>query len=102
MALAYPDPELATDRLRLRRWRPSDTPALVTCCNDAEVRRWLPPIPIPYTAGDAEEFIAAASGAGADGLRLAIQLPDLPVAGGIGARIVAPGVVQVGYWVAPE
>lgn len=101
MTLAYPDPELATARLRLRRWRSSDAPALVACCNDAEIRRWITPIPIPYTAGDAEGFIAAAQSDG-NILRFAIEQPDVPLAGAIGARITAPGVVQIGYWVAPE
>jgi RimJ/RimL family protein N-acetyltransferase len=102
MTLAYPKPELATARLRLRRWRPSDAPALVTCCNDAEIRRWLPPIPVPYTGADAEAFIAGAQSDGGDILRFAIEQPEVPLAGAIGARLAAPGVVQIGYWVAPE
>lgn len=102
MTLAYPEPELATDRLRLRCWRPSDAPSLVRCCNDAEIRRWLPPIPVPYTAGDAEAFIAATQSDDGHIVRFAIEQPDVPLAGAIGARLVAPGVVQVGYWVAAE
>ena len=102
MTLAYPEPELATARIRLRRWQASDAAALVACCNDAEIRRWLPPIPVPYTAGDAEEFIAMAQSDQGDILRFAIEQPGVPVAGGIGARILEPGVIQVGYWVAPE
>jgi RimJ/RimL family protein N-acetyltransferase len=102
MTLAYPEAELAGERVRLRRWRPSDADALVRCCNDPEIRRWLPPIPIPYTAGDAEAFIEAARSEEAGKLRFAIELADIPVAGSIGARTVAPGVVQIGYWVAPE
>jgi RimJ/RimL family protein N-acetyltransferase len=102
MTLAYPDPELATARLRLRRWREQDADGLVRCCNDPEIRRWLPPIPVPYTAGDAEAFIAAARSDGPDALRFAVARPDDSPAGAIGARTVASGVVQIGYWVAPE
>jgi RimJ/RimL family protein N-acetyltransferase len=100
MALAYPDPELAATGLRLRRWQPSDVDELVACCNDPAIRRWLPPIPVPYTRGDAEEFIAGARSGDAGLLRLAVELTDVPLAGAIGARTVAPGVVQIGYWVA--
>ena len=102
MTLAYPDPELATAGLRLRRWQLSDVDDLVTCCNDPDIRRWLPPIPVPYTRGDAEDFIAGARSGDAGLLRFAIELTHVPLAGGIGARAVAPGVVQMGYWVAPS
>ena len=102
MTLAYPEPELATARLRLRRWRLSDADDLVACCNDPDVRAWLPPIPIPYTRGDAEEFIAGALSIDRDLLRFAVELPEIPLAGAIGARAVAAGVVQMGYWVAPQ
>lgn len=101
MTLAYPEPALATPRLRLRRWRLADADDLVVCCNDPDVRRWLPPIPIPYTRGDAEEFITGARADDPSLLRFAIELTGVPLAGAIGARTVAPGVVQMGYWVAP-
>jgi RimJ/RimL family protein N-acetyltransferase len=102
MALAYPEPELATAELRLRRWQPADVDDLVDCCNDPDIRRWLPPIPVPYTRGDAEDFIAGAQSDDAGLLRFAVELTDVPLAGAIGARTVAPGVVQMGYWVAPS
>ncbi|HYW28884.1 MAG TPA: GNAT family N-acetyltransferase [Gaiellales bacterium] len=102
MALAYPKPELATAGMRLRRWQPSDVDDLVACCNDPDIRRWLPPIPVPYTRGDAEEFIAGARSEDSDLLRFAVELPDVPLAGAIGARETAPGVVQIGYWVSPR
>jgi RimJ/RimL family protein N-acetyltransferase len=102
MALAYPDPELETVNLRLRRWQPTDADELVACCNDPTIRRWLPPIPVPYTRGDAEEFIAGAKSGDGGLLRFAVELTDVPLAGAIGARTVAPGIVQIGYWVAPR
>jgi RimJ/RimL family protein N-acetyltransferase len=102
VTLAYPQPELSTARLRLRRWQPSDAPDLVRCCNDREIQRWLPPIPVPYTAADAEAFISRLSSEDSDRIGFAVQTGDVAVAGSISARPLAPGIAQIGYWVAPE
>jgi RimJ/RimL family protein N-acetyltransferase len=76
----------------------------VRCCNDAEIRRWLPPIPIPYTEQDATDFIATAGADDRDRLMFAIAARDdaAELVGSIGLRMLEPGVAQTGYWVAPE
>ena len=37
-----------------------DVPEAVRCCNEEQIRRFIPPLPIPYTEDDAITFIGAA------------------------------------------
>ena len=37
-----------------------DVPEAVRCCNEEQIRRFIPPLPIPYTEDDAIAFIGAA------------------------------------------
>src|SRR5688500_6714161 len=53
------DPELVTERLRLRRRQPGDAPLIAPLVNAWEVARWTSHIPHPYTVQMADEFIAA-------------------------------------------
>jgi RimJ/RimL family protein N-acetyltransferase len=53
--------ELREDQLELRPWREDDVPALVAACNDADIQRYIPVIPRPYTDAHARAFIAGES-----------------------------------------
>jgi RimJ/RimL family protein N-acetyltransferase len=104
MPMAYPDPPLTDGAIALRPWSMQDVPEAVRCCNEEQIRRFITPVPIPYTEDDAIAFIGAAQqrldqgsvtlviGEGADGA----------LRGSIGLRTIAPGIAQTGYWVAPE
>jgi len=61
------DPELTTERLRLRRLQPGDAPLIAPLVNDWEVARWTSHIPHPYTVQMADEFIAAQAEATSNG-----------------------------------
>jgi RimJ/RimL family protein N-acetyltransferase len=50
--------ELQTNRLLLRRFRPSDVDDALVYRDDTEFSRYLPHIPQPFTRRDAEEFVA--------------------------------------------
>ena len=67
------------------------------------MRRFLPPIPIPYTPLDAEEFIAGADEAlERDSLTMVVcDAASGSLRGAVGMRMVDPGVAQFGYWVDP-
>ncbi|HEY3766369.1 MAG TPA: GNAT family protein [Gaiellales bacterium] len=103
MPLSYPYPPLADGVVALRPWTPADIPDIVRCCNDSEIRRWLPAIPIPYTRDDAVTFLDDADGLlERDMMRLAIaDASTLAPRGSVGLRILSPGVAQTGYWVDP-
>jgi len=49
--------ELRDGVVLLRPWLEEDVPALVDACNDAEITRWIPVIPTPYTEEDARAFV---------------------------------------------
>ena len=104
MPLAYPDPPLTDDVVLLRSWSMDDVPGLVRCCNDPEIRRWLSSIPVPYTEDDAIEFVATVDDVlREDIVRFALtEAASGALSGSIGVRIIADGVAQTGYWVAPE
>jgi RimJ/RimL family protein N-acetyltransferase len=104
MPFSYPDPPLEQDGLRLRPWSLDDLDDVVRCCNDEQVRRFLPPIPIPYTPLDAEEFISGADEAlERDSMTMvAGDAESGALRGAVGVRMVDPGVVQFGYWVDPD
>ena len=104
MPLTYPDPPLAHGNLRLRPWSLDDVEETVRCCNDEQVRRFLPPIPIPYTPLDAEEFISAADEMlERDSMSMVACDADSGVLrGAVGMRVLEPGLAQFGYWVDPD
>jgi RimJ/RimL family protein N-acetyltransferase len=95
--------ELTLARCTLRPWRRGDESSLVLHANDRRV--WLnlrDRFPHPYTAKDADEWIAHA-GAQAPVLNFAIVVDGAAV-GGIGLE---PGTdvhrrsAEVGYWLGP-
>jgi [ribosomal protein S5]-alanine N-acetyltransferase len=74
-----------------------DAPALVEAIgDDPDLDRWTR-IPIPYTEGDAREFIATTDEV-AFGIR---DRASGELLGGIGLRVYDMAVVEVGYWVKP-
>jgi RimJ/RimL family protein N-acetyltransferase len=104
MALGYPDPPLSDGVIALRPWSMQDVPEAVSCCNDEQIRRFIPTLPIPYTEDDAIAFIGAAQQRLDQGsVTLVIgDAADAALHGSIGLRTIAPGIAQTGYWVAPE
>jgi RimJ/RimL family protein N-acetyltransferase len=84
----------------LRPWRASDKADLIRQANNRKVwRNMTHTFPHPYTAADADLWLAIAANAGAS-LQLAIEVDGEP-AGGIGA-IAGEGIfvatAQFGYW----
>jgi RimJ/RimL family protein N-acetyltransferase len=53
-------PTLERGGLRLRPWRAGDAAAVAAVCDDADVARWLPGMPSPYTHADGEEWVGDA------------------------------------------
>lgn len=54
----FPVPELTTPRLVLGELLPDDRERIVAFAGDILVSRWLVRVPYPYTAGDADHFLA--------------------------------------------
>lgn len=90
----------AIDGVRLRPWRDGDQAALVAIANDRRVwRNMTDRFPHPYTAADADQWIAFNAEPGRD-RHLAIEVGGA-LAGGIGA-IAGEGLrvstADFGYW----
>ncbi|HET9770220.1 MAG TPA: GNAT family N-acetyltransferase [Acidimicrobiia bacterium] len=87
----------------LRPWRRADIAALVPLVDEPHIRRWLDRIPDPYTAADAEEYVAGTRVALTAGTQVALAVVvDGALAGSIDLRLDAPDGRngEVGYWVA--
>jgi len=94
---------LRSQRLVLRPWQPADAAAVAAIMRDVRMSEFLP-LPRPYTAQDARDFVAAAAHRPADTgrLELAVQLGD-QVIGAIGIAQPDPdGGAEIGYWIGSE
>jgi RimJ/RimL family protein N-acetyltransferase len=92
--------ELRDDEVVLRPWNEDDVAALVSACNETEIRRYIPLIPRPYTEADALAFIR---GEATPDLHesLAITL-DGSLVGAIGMTTNSSRSASIGYWCARE
>ncbi|MGW1886772.1 GNAT family N-acetyltransferase [Streptomyces sp. NPDC001970] len=48
---------LTTGRLALRTFTPDDAEEVRAACQDPDIQRWIPAIPVPYERQHAEEFV---------------------------------------------
>lgn len=95
-----PTSELRTARLVLRPLAQRDLPAVVAGCSDPRVSRFIP-LPVPYTAAHAREWLAAAPRRWQDGAELsrALTTHDVDLCVGVATiRLRENG--SVGYWLA--
>ena len=82
----------------LRPFTEEDVPALSAALrDDLEIDRWTR-IPSPYTEQHAREFITTTD----EKAFATIDRESGELLGGIGARVHAEGIVEVGYWVKAE
>jgi RimJ/RimL family protein N-acetyltransferase len=97
-------PEIVTERLRLRRLRPRDAALIALYASDKRVAWTTAMIPHPYPPGAAEAFIERTLSPGATELSWAIDTgadDENGLVGMIGFKPKAAGVAEIGYWVAP-
>ena len=92
--------ELRTGDLVLRPPGEEDVAAITAACQDGEIARFLPLIPVPYTEADARRWLAAArrGWAGQSDEKAFAIVRD----GFIGVVSLRPGAGGIGYWLAPE
>ena len=73
---------------------------MYAACQDAEIQRWIPAIPRPYTRDDARAFVAGDHGLGPH--QYAVVEHD-EVVGSIGMVVDRGNArAQIGYWCAPH
>jgi RimJ/RimL family protein N-acetyltransferase len=103
--LRRPAAVLTDEVVMLDDLRDTDVDAIVTCCDDPEVARWLP-LPSPYTATDARAFLASIQGLSEAGDSLAFAIRDAidgAYLGTIGLHFARcrAGEAEIGYLVSP-
>jgi RimJ/RimL family protein N-acetyltransferase len=93
--------EIRTERLILRRPRLADLPAVVAACQDSEISRFIPYIPVPYGEADGRTFLDSVERAWeeSDERTFAICGEDNLLIGAVTVRLREEGTV--GYWLAP-
>ncbi len=104
--LAPPNPPLSDGVITLRPFRADDAPAIVSACQDPEIQRWIPIIPVPYAEVDARGFILMTLEAWHEGTGYEFAIADAATdryIGSIGLHL-GPNARRhaVGYLVAPE
>ncbi len=104
MALAYPDPELRDDVVRLRRWAERDLDCVKEASSDPRIPQGTT-VPAVFTAELGLAFIErqwsrAETG---EGISLAAADAGTDEARGVAVLLARPqpGVVGIGYWVVP-
>jgi len=95
--------ELSDGQVTLRPPDDSDADWVVRSCRDPENQRWLPLLPRPYEASDAEWWLGRCKTVWAEGSAAPFIVVDSDTGdrlGTIEVRIAEPA--DVGYWLAPE
>lgn len=99
-------PELPGPGVHLRPDRAADAARIVEACSAPSTRAWLPMLPTPYTAADAEAYLADLTERQASGRALgwAVTTPDEDLLRGqVGLSLDgAAASGEVGYWVHPD
>ena len=103
MRIPAPDPPLRDDVVALRPWRMDDAAGITRACQDSEIPRWTT-VPTPYTEADARGWLEIVTDPRVeDQLNFAVtRTDDDRLIGSLSLWIVKPGVVEFGYWAAPE
>jgi RimJ/RimL family protein N-acetyltransferase/nitrite reductase/ring-hydroxylating ferredoxin subunit len=104
--LTPPEPPLTDGVIVLRPFRFEDADAIVEACQDPEVVRWIPLIPVPYAGDDARRFILGALQSWKDGTGYEFAIAEAATGlylGSIGVHLGAnPRRHTIGYLVAPR
>jgi len=93
---------LYTERLVLVAPTLSDVGAITEAGQDPELQRRVP-IPVPYTARDAELYVTAYSDSGWSSAKTCTWgiFADTKFAGVIGLDGIGDGMAEIGYWMVP-
>jgi RimJ/RimL family protein N-acetyltransferase/nitrite reductase/ring-hydroxylating ferredoxin subunit len=101
-----PNPPPSDGMVSLRPFRADDAAAIAQACQDPQVSRWIPLIPVPYTEADAKRFILLSLQAWSDGSRYEFAIVDAATDRYVGSVGIQPGSNPrrhaIGYMVAPE
>jgi RimJ/RimL family protein N-acetyltransferase len=98
-------PVMAGDHALLREWRTDDLPRIIEACSDPRTRHWLPLLPDPYTATDAQSYLYHLDELASLGRQVGFAVADPrtdELLGSLGIMDMAHGSAEVGYWAHPS
>ena len=105
VAVQPPAAPLTDGGVVLRTFAERDIDAVIQGCNDADVARWLPALPHPYSESDARAYVESRPAGFELGTELSFAVVDaqdrLLGSAGMPRRDPFNGVSEIGYWVAP-
>lgn len=92
--------EIRTERLLLRKPVLADVPAIVAACQDPDIQRFIPFIPVPYGEEEGHTYVASVDRAWneSDERTFAVCLTEKGLIGAVTVRLHEGGTV--GYWLA--
>lgn len=96
--MILPAVEIRTERLVLRKPRLGDLSAVVVACQDPDIPKFIPFVPVPYREEDGRAFLASVEQAWneSDERTFAICREDDVLLGAVTVRLREGGTV--GYW----
>jgi RimJ/RimL family protein N-acetyltransferase len=96
--------EIRADGIVLRPWRDHDLEALTAACQDAEIARWLPMVPSPYSEEDGRAYLEQArlNWELGDAYNFAVVDESGRLLGSIAIRLLRFSVGHIGYWMSAE
>jgi RimJ/RimL family protein N-acetyltransferase/nitrite reductase/ring-hydroxylating ferredoxin subunit len=99
-----PRPPLTDGVITLRPFRADDAAAVAEACQDPDIARWIPMIPIPYSIDHARAFILMTLEHWHEGTGCEFAIADAAtdrLLGSIGLHLSKiPNRLAIGYWVA--
>ena len=105
MPLPYPDPELAGDLVRLRRWSLDDLSCIEAASSDPEIPQGTT-VPAVYSEAEGRAFIERQWGRQTSGQGVSQAIVDLASGDAVGLMWLAhddpPYQAAIGYWLVPE
>jgi RimJ/RimL family protein N-acetyltransferase/nitrite reductase/ring-hydroxylating ferredoxin subunit len=101
-----PDPPPTDGVVRLRPFRAEDAAAVTAACQDPDIGRWIPSVPVPYAENDARAFILMTLQGWREGTSYEFAIADAEsdtYLGSVGIHVgVNPRRWAIGYLVAPQ
>jgi len=105
MPLEYPDPDLVSERIRLRRWTHADLPCIEAASTDPEIPQGTT-VPATYTDEEGRAFIERQWGRQTSGQGLSLAIADVATDEAKGLVFLGLGRIRghchLGYWLIPE
>ena len=105
MRLDYPDPELRSDMVRIRKWTYDDLACIEAAGTDPDIPKGTT-VPVPYTDEEGRAFIERAWSRNDDGQSLALAIARARSNEAVGHLYLGLTKVKrqcrLGYWLIPD